>query len=710
MLMIEYDYEIVRTDENTNEIEVFKPNKIPGKLPNLVNIEAQNSSGKSTLLNLIALGFFGNKNKKLHPSLLKKINSLMDSNHQSVIFQIKVTNVDSTLEIISEKKDADKIDIVVHEISDGKRILLTPESFDKKYNLIYDIPDNPTERLSKLTYEVKDAQIRYGHRVGELNAYIKRIISDIRSSRNPDRLKQFKKQFLNLSNDTNNLDNLIVSFESELELLELATYYYYYTHYSTRYDLKAKELKKEEQKIKKNAKNEKKADSEYHEETIALNETLLRIQKTFEQLTVLLKQLIPKNERHHIEIWERIDINQTFDDLEFDENLFEKIVHFNGILNELHDDASNKPAFQETKLCNDLIQVLSHYKTINISIPGMEKTITEFVNDLEKIVRSNEKITVFDENCNIAIGLLNDELRPDIKFAQRSIFPNLRLLRNAHSDDTKNVDYDLMESKILELNETLSKYESNVKYYEAELLKKRDFDPDNICKIGEDELEKYSVYTEEQLRKEIVALKEEISNKKTELSKNKFTLERLSKEIDDIEQKKPHEYQNHLDELEQLESITTVLSTKLLNQFSGYISAIISGKVHSYENIAEEQKNYYKFVFSYLGTVLGTVHHLDKTYEVRCIDLIKEKIITHDGKTIMFTDMGTGQSQSAYIMSLLNKSDDRKIIALFDEIAMMDNNSLDPIYKKMKVLYEQNKLLLGIVVQKSDGDVNITPI
>ena len=39
--MIEYDYEIVRTDDNTNEIEVFKPNKIPSKLPNLVNIEAQ---------------------------------------------------------------------------------------------------------------------------------------------------------------------------------------------------------------------------------------------------------------------------------------------------------------------------------------------------------------------------------------------------------------------------------------------------------------------------------------------------------------------------------------------------------------------------------------------------------------------------------------------------------------------------------------------
>ena len=707
--MIEYDYEIVRTDEDTNEIEVFKPNKIAANLPNLVNIEALNSSGKSTLLNIIALSFFGNKNKKLHPSLLKKINSLLDSNHQNLIFKIKVTNENDTLEILSEKKDADKIDIVVRETHDGKSILLTPESFDRKYNLIYDIPDNPTERLSKLTYEVKDAQIRYGNRVGELNAYIKNIISDIRSSRNPERLTELKQRFTNLSKNINDLDNLIQSFENELNLLEFATYYQYYTHYSSRYILKEKELKKEERKIKKIVKDENKSDKDYRDETLALNEILHRIQQIFDKITVLLKQLIPKNESHHLQIWERIDINQTFDDLEFDENLLEEIVHLNGVLNELHDDASNKPVFQEIKLCSDLIEVLSHYKTMNVSIPGLETPITEFVNSLEKVVKLNEKITVLDENCNIAIELL-DELRQEIKFAQRSIFPNLRLLRDIHSNGTKNVEYDLMESKIGVITETLSKYGDSVKYYEAELLKKGDFDPDSICKIGEGELDKYSAYTENQLREVIVALKEEISNKKIELGKNNFASERLLNEIENIEKKKPHEYQNHLDELEQLEHITTVLSTKLLNQFNSYISSIINGKVHSYKDITEEQKEYYKHIFSYLGTVLGTVHHLDKTYEVRCIDLIKEKIITEDGKTIMFTDMGTGQSQSAYLMSLLNNSDDRKIIALFDEIAMMDKSSLEPIYGKIRELYKQNKLLLGIVVQKSNQEVNVTPI
>jgi len=704
--MIEFNYEIIR--DEVNGINTFKPDKIPTILPNLVNIQAQNSSGKSTLLNIIALSFFGNKNKQLHPSLLKKINSLLDFDHQSLIFNIKVTNADNTLEIISEKKDADKIDIVVHEVHNGKRTILTPELFDRKYNLIYDIPDNPTERLSKLTYEVKNAQIRYGNRVRGLNSHIKQIITDIRSSRNPERLEQFKSQFIKLSNEANSLKNLVLSFENELELLEFATYFQYYTHYSSRYDFKEKELKKEEHKIKKSIKNEKKSDKEYHDETLALNETLHRIKKTFDKINVLLNQLLPKTERHHLEIWERIDINQTFNDLEFDENLLNEIITFIGILNVLHDDASDKPAFQETKLCNDLIQVLSHYKTTNISIPGLETPIIEFMGNLEQIVRTNEKITIFDENCTTAIELLN-ELRQDIRLAQRSILPNLRIIRNTHSNDTKTVTYDLIESNIDEIKETLIKYSDSVHYYEAELLKKGKFDPESICKIGEGELEKYSGYTEEQLRKEIVALKDEISNKNTYLSKNKFTLERLSTEIENIEKKKPHKYQNYLDELEKLESITTVLSTKLL-KYNGYIDAIIDGKVHSYKNITGEQKDYYKFIFSYLGAVLGTINYGSNTYEVRCIDLIKEKIITQDGKTILFTDMGTGQSQSAYLMSLLNNSDDRKIIALFDEIAMMDKSSLEPIYGKMKELYDQNKLLIGIVVQKNDHEVAIIPI
>ncbi len=69
--------------------------------------------------------------------------------------------------------------------------------------------------------------------------------------------------------------------------------------------------------------------------------------------------------------------------------------------------------------------------------------------------------------------------------------------------------------------------------------------------------------------------------------------------------------------------------------------------------------------------------------------------------------MGTGQGQSAYLLGLLNTNDNRKIIALFDEVAMMDFFSLEPIYKKFKDLYDADRLLVGIVVKMAD-EIKIT--
>jgi exonuclease SbcC len=86
------------------------------------------------------------------------------------------------------------------------------------------------------------------------------------------------------------------------------------------------------------------------------------------------------------------------------------------------------------------------------------------------------------------------------------------------------------------------------------------------------------------------------------------------------------------------------------------------------------------------------------------VDLITGKIISEDNEMIYLNDMGTGQTQSAYISSLLNvdATDSRKIVAMFDEIAMMDDTSLEPILARMKQLYEEKRLILGILVQRSN--------
>ena len=111
--MIEYDY-IIERDEG-NEIKKFRPDKIPKKLENLSYIEGPNSSGKSTLLNIIALGFYGLNNNRLNPALQDKLKNLVNSKHQKLTFSIKIKKKDTSLEITSEKINLDKPDIIVKE-------------------------------------------------------------------------------------------------------------------------------------------------------------------------------------------------------------------------------------------------------------------------------------------------------------------------------------------------------------------------------------------------------------------------------------------------------------------------------------------------------------------------------------------------------------------------------------------------------------------
>ncbi len=84
------------------------------------------------------------------------------------------------------------------------------------------------------------------------------------------------------------------------------------------------------------------------------------------------------------------------------------------------------------------------------------------------------------------------------------------------------------------------------------------------------------------------------------------------------------------------------------------------------------------------------------------IDLFQRLIETSSGKQIHLDWMGTGQGQSAFLTGLLGGYDGRKMIALFDEVAMMDTQSLEAVSQRMKGLYEADQLLVGVIVQKGD--------
>ena len=94
---------------------------------------------------------------------------------------------------------------------------------------------------------------------------------------------------------------------------------------------------------------------------------------------------------------------------------------------------------------------------------------------------------------------------------------------------------------------------------------------------------------------------------------------------------------------------------------------------------------------------------------MKSIDVISKRLITEEGTVIHYSDLGTGQGQAAYLETLLSMSENKKVIALFDEVAMMDQHTLKPIMEKLINLYNEKKLLMAIIVQKSE-DVKVEEI
>lgn len=698
--MIKYDYIIERQEED--EKVVYKPSLIPKELDNLVCIEGPNSSGKSTLLTILALGFFGLENDKIHQSLRKKMGNLLKAKHQKIKFKIEVTDQDNSLRLVSEKKDFNNNEIVVRELTGKKETPLISESFHRKYNLVYDIPDNPTERLNKLTEQIKSLQKDYGGRVSALTEYIRVIISDIRDSRDPRRLSELKKELKRLEEEKANLKEGIEELENLFDILENSVYYKLYQEYKSKYDEKDEQietLKKNEKNLKKDIRDDK---GEFENSSRELRNRFLTLYKLFGQINELLNELIQKKDRFHFDRWKKIELSSCLSDLEFPDNIREDIKIFKDILSKLQEEKNKDNALKEAEMITSLIDVLNDYKNFDFKIPTINKSVSEFIKDLEILKFEREYLIKISTNINQALQLL-DEFNDRRREVENDFFPVLKKLKKEQSEKQKEFSkYRSINQQINQFQEELEEIKEKLEEYKQEYYRKGQPKFNEICPIGQRELKKYAGYIEQQLIDAIKELDELIKDKKAEFDNLKEQIIRRSHDIGILEKKKPHKYQEYLNELEILHEKSRSVVAKLKNRFDTYIHKIIEERFEDLGNASEEQLKYNKAVFSYLGKRIGVIRHIEGEYEVEYVDLINGFVKTREGKVIRLADMGTGQSQSAYLMGLLNLANNKKTIALFDEVAMMDTKSLEPIYKKFQDMYKRKEILVGIVVQKAD--------
>jgi len=426
----------------------------------------------------------------------------------------------------------------------------------------------------------------------------------------------------------------------------------------------------------------------------------------FRNTTTLLKNLLPKKEQNHINIWKRINLYETIIDYEFSYNLKKETLHFISVLKDEKKFVEENTSLKEAQAISDLIDFLKGYEDSLYNLPGIEMSLKDFIKTLKQSNKINQELVVHSKNLDVAISQL-DELNGNIK----NIEPQLPKLKNLSKQESKNSDtktiIDGLADDIENLCINFDKLTAKIDTY-THLCLDKDIDvsslePDLLVSMvskmeKNKDLSPYFKYNEKQLDEKIIKLQEYLKKNREDIDEKEYYINDYNKEVKKLEKKEPHKYQEYSDYLDILLKKTTKLRQKLLKEYNEYISSLIKEKPMT----GVECVKYYSEVSKYLAKRIGTFRHIDKDYNAIFVDLVSGTIMT-ETDTIKLNDMGTGQSQSAYLIGLLNAKDDtRKIIAFFDEVAMMDSLSLDKIYQKMKELYYSDRLLAGIVVQRAN--------
>jgi exonuclease SbcC len=693
--MIEFDYKIDRNEGN--ETVSYAPKLIPQLLHPLVYIEGPNSSGKSTLLNLIALAFNGHKRKEINENLRNKINELLDVDHQSLDFKISISYEDKKLNV-SKSNNSDKIIRSIESSGITKDQLVTNELIEEKFNLIYDIPENPITRLTEMSQNLHLAQTKQLDKISEYIEQYRQILTEVVNSRDENRINELEIKLADEVIKYSNLEKEIYIDKSNLSIIQK----YVYTRSFRKTTLDLKELDDKINDYNKKGKQvQKKRNQEYDKLMVLFDKNYSSIRSELDKLLINLDFL----EFDDIKIKEFIKFQKNpIHEFSLIQKKYYNLVDDTVTYLSKIDKSSSKKIMSKISAYNDLIEVLAKYQSDDLELPGENGKFYDLLITLKKEVNKDKQSALYYRAIDDSIDLLKS-LRITMKYIDNTLVPKYKMINKGlsqneslHADE---ISIERLEEKKYRILDIQKRYSSLCIDLGINLT-----DEDCIHNAIQEikHVENHEVYhgnSDEDNIRLIDEMSCDLDIKRARLDMMEQVIKRDKEEFETIKKMKPHKLHGKSTQIENI--IKRLMKNKSqLRKYNEYLEMLLDKAEHSLKSDDIDMRNYFEKVSLYLGNHLGQIRHIDLTYDVRKVDLLSKRLITTSGKVIRFNDMGTGQSQAAYLLSRLSSIDDRKVVVLFDEIAMMDKMSLKPVLMKINELHQKNKLICAIVVQKSD--------
>lgn len=703
--MINYTYSFSR-DEKDTTVSLSPSYRSP--FFNVSNLKGSSSTGKSTLMNLIALAFWGYDDPKIQQSLRNRVKYIHDSEKIQLDFNIEMTSIDgSGLKAHVVKKNGNgtsNVDIKVR-ICDGcgNERPIFKEEFRQKYSLIYDIPDNPTKRIDKSLEDICSAQKKYLEKVRDLKKNVADVLEDIRNSRDPEKIAEYEHK---LSENEKQKENDVLLLSETRDLINMLEKYYWASILNNAYqelidlDENIEKLKKKVRTVKR---ANKKQSTQYELAVSDYDNNVVKFCELYNISTQLLDKLKQYGEIDTILIdsWSKYNFNHSNLNINLDvpKDFTSAANNLANILKELCKKYDSQQDIQKYTLLKSIMDVLKNYSDSNNNeITILDKTTDDIYCELEHELKGIEdKVSLFKAYDNALSQIIATSKQAD---AVHQFF--ISIPEKPMGEETPEMSDSLLGRK--------SDLEGRIK----ELLERASgcgVNSDNVANIIEDSFDNSQLLP--YVNMSIEKLSEELQlfrNKAEELNDNIFgyngynaKIGYLQRMLSDLQKSKDHPLSHHIKRVEKLVKKLDEIQSDL-GKKNDILEKVI-GRNNNLVNIKQgtEQDIYLKKVWNNLGKRFGHIRHMNQEYEIVEVNIIDSRMVTTTGKEFSINDMGTGESQCAYLMNVLRSNQKTCIIAMFDESENMDYNLRQGILKKFKELYDEGHLLLGLTASHHNG-------
>lgn len=720
--MLQVDYKISRNEGEGNDRSFF-PDPILKKIDgNAVYLEAPNAKGKSSLLNILAISMYGHQldgsDSRISPTLKSNIEYMMQRSDQTFTFEVRFSSNDRSIQLISKKDDSKYSDIVIQEINNGITRTLPFQMFKNEYYLVYDIPENPLNRLKEILTEVEHQQERYRKKISDFKEYLEEIKEQLARSRDENEIQQLQTTIADYEEEIESLNDIIDGINNKIKIIEPFFALREFLNYAKLAASITDSIERGEKKIKTFEKTQKRHNTLYINKRQEVELMINTVVQGITQLSTKLGNIFieSKDMKTYLTHLQKIDYHKFIETYKINPSISKELDHIAVKIDQYKETKEIKEAGRKGEFFKDILKILETYRGIDLFIPGTDKSIEELINIIQSESKKNKEFTDIYATLNECSSIIST-IRETItnlpkKLDSLKVAFNKQKEISINSPEPQEID-DEIDKLNKNLTDALYKVEKFVKIAEKYDLDIHNMDEITIQREIQQIVERNNQYLsifqqdENRISKILEDYYAEISREAQNISSTKDKISQYKQRLSDLEGRDRHKYDAYASEIEEISSIVDSLEFDLI-KYKKIINKIQNGeKLNDGLEITYNNK-----ISQYLALKIPEFPYIDDFVRPTMIDFTLRKIYTDDGKEIDMKDISTGQAMSMYIQAILNRpSDDkRKLIVIFDEASTMDSNSFQPIKTTLKRLIKENKLIFALFARAIDGKMKLTEI